>query len=587
VTLPDQAAAAADRVADSFHAKAGQPGLAYGIVCGGRLAHARGLGEQWMGGPTPDAGTVFRIASMTKSFTAAAVLALRDDGALALDDPAARYVPELAAAPPAPGGRPVSLRHLLTMTAGLPTDDPWGDRQQGLPLTEFDALLRGGLSFAWRPGTRFEYSNTGYAILGRVITAASGQPYPDFVRDRLLVPLGLAGTGFHAEDVGAGRLARGYRHGDGGWDEVALDPCGAFAPMGGLFSCVADLARWAAGFVAAFGDGAGDEVPPAHPLAAASRREMQLPQSVIAPGALVPLPGDPLRDGAAGYGMGLFTTDHPAWGRIIGHSGGYPGFGSHMRWHPATGLGAVVLGNSTYAAATALASRLLDAVLRNAGPAGGRAGWPELAPGGPWPETVAAREAVTGLFQHWDDTAAGTLFAANVAQDEPYPRRRRKAELARERIGELRGHPGRPPEYDSPAHCRWWLRGERGVVQAEILLTPQVPPRVQALRLAVPPAPDSLLARVIGELVSLLNGGVPGWPAGLAASPWLDTGLAVRRLRMASAWAGRCVPGAFRAGDGETSATVELDGEHASLTLSVEVDPGSGTVHQADALLGP
>src|ERR1035438_5012846 len=87
--------AAVDAIADSFQLGGGQPGLAYGIVVAGSLVHARGLGERWLGGPAPDAGTVFRIASMTKSFTAAAVLALRDDGALALDDPAEDYVPEL------------------------------------------------------------------------------------------------------------------------------------------------------------------------------------------------------------------------------------------------------------------------------------------------------------------------------------------------------------------------------------------------------------------------------------------------------------------------------------------------------------
>src|SRR5690349_24829221 len=119
-----------DALAAGYHQRGGQPGLAYGIVAGGELVHAAGLGERHLGGPTPDAGTVFRIASMTKSFTAAAVLALRDDGRLALDDPAEEFVPELRGlALPSPDSPRVSLRHLLTMTAGLPTDDPWGDRQ--------------------------------------------------------------------------------------------------------------------------------------------------------------------------------------------------------------------------------------------------------------------------------------------------------------------------------------------------------------------------------------------------------------------------------------------------------------------------
>src|ERR1700728_4000313 len=77
-----------DTLAAGYHQRGGQPGLAYGVVIDGELVHAAGLGERDLGGPPPDAGTVFRIASMTKSFTASAVLALRDDGALRLDDPA-------------------------------------------------------------------------------------------------------------------------------------------------------------------------------------------------------------------------------------------------------------------------------------------------------------------------------------------------------------------------------------------------------------------------------------------------------------------------------------------------------------------
>ncbi len=601
MTLTDQAIAAADRVADSFQARAGQPGLSYGIVSGGRLAHTRGLGERSAGGAAPDAGTVFRIASMTKSFTAAAVLLLRDEGKLTLDAPAAGYLPELAGVW-GPGGVRPTIRHLLTMTAGFPTDDPWGDRQQGLPLDDFVRLLREGVSFAWPPGVRFEYSNLGYAILGAVITAVTGTGYADFVRDRLLRPLGMSDTGYHVTDFDAERLALGYRRGEGGWTELEPDPCGAFAPMGGVFSSVADLATWVAGFTGAFWPtafavGGGSTVGGvAHPLAAASLREMQQPQVAMAQWPPEALPGGPAGSGAGSYGFGLMIAEDPAWGRIVNHSGGYPGFGSHMRWHPASGLGVAVLANSTYAGASTLGARLLDAVLRNSVPAGfgvaatpgerAAAGLPSLAPFGPWSHTAAARDAITGLLRHWDDAIAGRWFAGNVAQDESYQHRRRKAALLRERIGEFGDFP-RPAEFDSPAHCRWWLRGERGVVQVEILLTPQASPLVQALRLAVPPVPGSLLAERIDALVALLNDGTPGWPESLPASDWLDTGLAVRRFRMAAGWAGRCAPGLLRAGDGERSATVELEGEHAKLTLAVAVDPATKELHQADIHLVP
>jgi CubicO group peptidase (beta-lactamase class C family) len=220
---------------------------------------------------------------MTKSFTAAAVLALRDDGALALDDPAGDYVPELRGLTPATADSPpLSLRHLLTMTAGLPTDDPWGDRQQGTPLGEFAGFLAGGLRFAWAPGTRFEYANLGYAILGRVIAAVAGTGYEDFVRHRLLRPLGMASTGFEAAEFSEPRLARGYRRGSAGWEQLAPEPSGAFAPMGGVFSTVTDLVRWVSGFAAAFPAG-DEEAGGPHPLRRASRREMQLPQVALPP----------------------------------------------------------------------------------------------------------------------------------------------------------------------------------------------------------------------------------------------------------------------------------------------------------------
>src|SRR6516164_5537655 len=218
-----------DALVAGYHRRGGQPGLAYGIVAGDELVHAAGLGVRYLGGPAPDADTVFRIASMTKSFTASAIMALRDDGALKLDDLAEDYVPELRGWPPvSPDSARISIRHLLTMTAGFPTDDPWGDRQQGLPLEDFASFLSGGVRFNWAPGTRFEYSNLGYAILGRVITAVTGAAYPDYIRHRLLHPLGMTRTGYEAEELeppgqqgtGPAGIARGYRRTPDGWSEV-------------------------------------------------------------------------------------------------------------------------------------------------------------------------------------------------------------------------------------------------------------------------------------------------------------------------------------------------------------------------------
>ena len=138
--------------------------------------------------------------------------------------------------------------------------------------------------------------------------------------------------------------------------------------MGGVFSCVADLATWSAGFAAAFPpDGAARRqhrrgAP--HPLAAASRRQMQLPQAVTGWRAPDRIPGGPPA-APSYYGFGLFVDEDPALGRVVSHSGGYPGFGSNMRWHPATGLAVIALGNGTYSPMHSLAELVLRALLRD------------------------------------------------------------------------------------------------------------------------------------------------------------------------------------------------------------------------------
>jgi CubicO group peptidase (beta-lactamase class C family) len=573
-----------DEIAARFAARGGQPGLAYGVVADGQLVHAGGIGESFAGGPAPQPDTAFRIASMTKSFTASAIMLLREDGVLHLDDPAHRYVPQLRGLRlPAADCRPVTIRQLLTMTAGFPTDDPWGDRQQGLPLSAFDELLTtGGVRCCWAPGTRFEYSNLGYAVLGRLITAVTGSGYEAAIREMLLTPLGLQATGFAAGEFSPERVARGYRRNEsGGWLELVPDPSGAFAPMGGIYSCVRDLARWVAGFADAFparSDPDGD-----HPLGRAARREMQLPQMAIPAGS--PLAYRTSGPAAISYGFGLFAEDDPALGSITHHSGGYPGYGSQMRWHPATGTGAIVLANSTYAAAGGLARELLAAMVAEyRRPASGHlARGPVPAPGGPWPETLAARDAVTGLLQRWDDAVADRLFTPNVAQDRPLHQRRDDIGKLRDRIGELRPDQARPVESDSPAHCRWWLTGELGSAVVAIKLAPLREPRVQQLVLAIPPAPGSALDRGVGALIAAANAGGRQWPAELPAS--LDTSSALRQLRLAAAWAGPLALTGYLAGDGNGAVTVELTGPDGRVSLTADVSGPGEQLRRAEVSL--
>ena len=582
---------AVDAIAARFAARGGQPGLAYGIVADGELIHSGGCGERWVYGPVPDADTVFRIASMTKSFTATLLLLLRDRGALRLDDPAVDYVTVLRGLElPTADCPPVTIRHLLTMTAGFPTDDPWGDRQQGLDPATFAWLLAsGGLRCAWAPGTRFEYSNLSYAILGKVIEAVTGVDYAQAVRTEVLGPLGLDLTGYDAAEFDPEQLSRGYRRDSGAWLELEPDPHGAFAPMGVIFSCVRDLARWVAGFADAFPARAEGGRDCYHPLRRASRREMQLGQVAITDegsGTVVTFSGPAFMS----YGFGLFTDDYPAHGTVVQHSGGYPGYGSQMRWHPKTGLGAIALANSTYAHAGALAGELLAALLaadaRSAAQRGDyRLRGPVPDPGGLWPETIAARDAVDHLLQDWDQAIAGWIFAPNIDMDQPLEQRRADIARLRERIGPFRTDSSRPAESDSPAQCRWWLTGPNGTVAAQIRLAPLSEPLVQQLTVAVPPAAGSGLHRALEALIDTLNSGATDWPAGLVAADGVSADRVLRRLRMAAAWAGRGAIDRYQAGNGDTSTTVRLTGTTGNVVMTVEISESSQELLRAEISL--
>jgi D-alanyl-D-alanine-carboxypeptidase/D-alanyl-D-alanine-endopeptidase len=155
------------------------PGLVYGVVADGKLVYVRGLGVQDLESKRPvTADTLFRIASMTKAFTALTVLKLRDEKKLELDALAEQYVPEMRGWQyPTQDSPRIRVRDLLNHTAGFVTDDPWGDRQTPLPEAEFSRLLKEGVPFTRPPGTAMEYSNLGYALLGRIITNVSGRPY--------------------------------------------------------------------------------------------------------------------------------------------------------------------------------------------------------------------------------------------------------------------------------------------------------------------------------------------------------------------------------------------------------------------------
>jgi CubicO group peptidase (beta-lactamase class C family) len=420
-------------------------------------------------GSPPDADTVFRIASMTKSVTASAMLLLRDRGALRLDDRLDEHLPWASSLRSAVDGHPIELRDLLTMTAGFPTDDPWGDRQEDLPLAEFDALVAGGLSFAAVPRTAWEYSNLGYALLGRVISAATGRDYREYVRTELLGPLGMTSTGYDVGDVPRGRLAQGYAPVDAGLVPEPFTGSGAFSPMGGLLSTARDVATWVAGFQHSWAHTGADE----HPLDRWSRREMQEPQRYVSTVLTTAAESEPVVVSTS-YGFGLVVDDDLRLGRTVSHSGGYPGFGSHMRWHPATGWGVVVLANRTYAPAFRIGTEVVAALV------GAQLDEGFVPPSRTWARTLEAMEVAESLLDSWDDELADSWFAVNVDLDRPRAERRTAFVQAREALGPV-VRDAASVVSASPSRARWHVTGPGGGATLEVLLTPEATPLIQAL----------------------------------------------------------------------------------------------------------
>lgn len=428
-------------LADASAADHRCPSVSWGVVRDGALVAHSG---------TPF--TVYRIASMTKSFTAAAVLGLRDEGALSLDVPVGDYAPELKPVAGPPGSAPITLRHLLSMTSGLATDDAWADRHLDIGEHDIDAVYAAGPTFAHRPGSAYEYSNLGYAMVGRVVRRVTGRPVQQHVTERLLGPLGLERTTWvqpdHDDWARPHRVVDGLSVPEG----TPLLGDGEIAPMGGIWSCVADLARWVAWLDDAT---ARPDATEWVGLSPASRREMQRVHTYRGPSLVAG------RSCPGGYGFGIDLRDDGELGPVLAHAGGLPGYGSNMRWLGGRGLGAIALANTTYAPMSALTLQMLVA-LHEADDVP-----PLSSPGSPLLDTRA--RALVALLASWDDEPARDLMADNVAADEPFIRRAAAAATLVERYGAFEFAGLRAASATSGTID---VRGERGSFMVLIELAP-------------------------------------------------------------------------------------------------------------------
>ncbi|MEA3105852.1 MAG: hypothetical protein QOI88_457 [Gammaproteobacteria bacterium] len=445
------------------------PGLVWGVVIDQRLAHVAASGVQDRGTKVPvSSATVFRIASMTKSFTALAILKLRDAGKLSLEDPVAKWLPEFAHMPlPTRDSAPLRIRQLLSHSAGLPEDNPWGDQQLAASEADLTKWLLRGLPFSTAPGTRYEYSNYAFGLLGRIVAKASGIPYESYVQREILAKLDMPSSTFEFSRVPQNRRAVGYRlQPDGTYlDEPPL-PQGAFSSAGGLLTTATDLGNYVAFHLSAWPPRDAAETGP---VRRSSLREMS--HMWNSSNLSTRRSEGRLEATASGYGYGLRISTDCRFEHIVGHGGGLPGFGSYMAWLPDYGIGIFAMASLTYSGPSKPISRAWDALLKSGGlqkrelPAS--------------PMLVQFRNRILDLWTEWDDSKVKSLAAMNLLLDVPPAQRRAETENLKQDVGQCTGAGPVMPEN--------WLRGqfnlscERGTVGVFFTLSPTEPPAVQYL----------------------------------------------------------------------------------------------------------
>jgi CubicO group peptidase (beta-lactamase class C family) len=297
------------------------PGAAVGVVHGDDLVWSAGIGfADIPSRRAPEMTTLYRIASITKTFTGTAIMRLRDQGKLGLDDPVGQHIPELAHLDG------VTIRRLLSHESGLQSEPPDTDWRQVRYEGSFAKNLARASEIGTRipPNTQQKYSNIGFQILGEIASRCSGVRYAEYVRENILGPLGMSHTDFEPlSQPLAARRATGY---GGRFVSDDLDPSSTAPTVwaeGGLWSCVDDLARWLS---FQFRDDS-------------TLREMHRPRYLADEQWTEAF-------GLAWYGV---RRNEVIW---IQHSGALHGFRSNMCFDPKHRVGAIVLINGLGDAAT-------------------------------------------------------------------------------------------------------------------------------------------------------------------------------------------------------------------------------------------
>jgi CubicO group peptidase (beta-lactamase class C family) len=352
---------------------------------------------------------------------------------------------------------------------GFVTDDPWGDRQTVLPEADFTRMLRDGVPFTRVPGTSYEYSNFGFALLGRIVSNVSGRPYKDYIEQTIMQPLGMMDTGYDITVSPVDRRALGYRWENGTFAREPDMVHGAFGAMGGVQTTAIDYAKWMVFLLSGWPprDDAERE-----PVKRASVRELahglSFPRRVERPGT-----SRPACTQAVAYGKGLSVAQDCDAGFTLAHAGGYPGYGSYMLLLPDDDVGIFAFANRTYAAAV---GTVWDIAMELQ-----KAGWLTGRAIRVSEELAQAYRVAQAMFTAGRVDPGRAALASNFLMDRSEENWATEFAGLASRAGSCRT--------DAPVNASGALSGtfqwicERGVISGAVLLAPTNPPTIQSLSL--------------------------------------------------------------------------------------------------------
>lgn len=453
--------------ADSNHL----PGVAYGLVVDGKLLYKGSIGYTDVEKKIPvTSSSLFRIASMSKSFATMAILKLRDEGKLNLDDPAYLYIPALRNLKyPTLDAPQITIRHLMTHGAGFPEDNPWGDRQLADTDKELLALIEKQLSFSNPPGIAYEYSNLGFALQGMIISKVSGMPYQDYIRKNIFEPLGMNTTTYEYADVAPEKLAHGYRWLNNKWNEEVLlhdTKEGSWGAMGAMISSIDEFANYMGFHLSAW--------PPNNaldngPIKRSSVREMHHPWRWNNFNPNYKFPDGRTCAITAAYCYGLGWMKDCEGKTYIAHSGGLPGFGSQWRIMPDYGIGIVSFANRTYSPMGFVNLKVLDTIIKIAGLQ------PRQLPASKILEQ--RKNELVKILPDWNNAENSEIFAENFFPDYPIDTLKKEARELYVKAGKILSI--KTMKAENQLRGSFIMEGEYTDIEIYFTLSPENPALIQ------------------------------------------------------------------------------------------------------------